>query len=176
MALLLGLLEPVEQRPVGEFHGDDQEIANAPCPENGEQMRVANILDDFERFLLDLSDPTANLDKLERDMKAPGALCLPDFPEAAAAQPGNQNVAEDRFQAGMEGRKPLVLWIPLRDFIRRGRGAGDVLHPPIYGCKPLHLSAEIFHKAAFHSLHLEFDELLQGDLGIRFPHLFPVVQ
>ena len=101
-ALADRLAEPVQQGPAGQLHRDDQPPLVPPRAEGGQQVRVADVLDDLQGAKLDRPDVAGQRDELQGDLEPARAGGLPDLAEAAPAQPLDQGIAGDGLGAGPE--------------------------------------------------------------------------
>jgi len=92
-ALLPNPMKPIGQRAVGQLHADDEETFPLPRPEQGEQVRVADPLDRFQRPGLDAPLTAGQANKFQGDHDPARRLRLPDLAKPTLSEALEQSVA-----------------------------------------------------------------------------------
>src|SRR5262249_12656434 len=103
----LAFLQNVMQAAVGQFHDDDELVLTAFDPFDGEQERVAQVLDALNGQQLIgggtgavVQGTAVAVDELDRLDQSARGLTLPDLAEAALAQRRDQAIARNGFSVG----------------------------------------------------------------------------
>ena len=110
-----GLAEAVQERPLGQFHRDDEVPPDLPGPEGGQKVGVADVLDDLQGAEFERPDRLGQAHELQRQLEPARPGGLPDFAAAAPAEPLDQSVSGDGLRAGLQGDlhcPRLRLWVP----------------------------------------------------------------
>ena len=114
-ALADGLAEAVQERPLGQLHRDDEIPPDLPSPERGQEVGVADVLDDLQGAEFERPDLLGQGHELERHLDLARPSRLPDFAEAAPAERLDQSVSKYGLGAGLQSDlhcPRLRLWEP----------------------------------------------------------------